>query len=164
MTASGNCVVINSIHSPRYHRDSVLASGTAFLLVVRTAAEFFTGGVVSAGIVLLTLFLIILLVHFLQHVFDLLFQSCHRSLPFRFLAVLILVPCPELLLLLLGEEAVDLWGYHMFSTLKFFGSFAPFPFWSDFSPPLFNPEIFRSLLFSRVARFSTVVDKNCWLS
>jgi hypothetical protein len=51
-------------------------------------------------------------------------------------------------------------GYHLFSSLKFFGNFFSF-----FDPPpslLEMPEIFPYLLFSSVARFSTVVERYWW--
>ena len=162
-------VVVYSTHSPRYHGDGAFASGTVLLrspVLYAPRPNFFrrrrrhsncrrphrslsdhsfSSSCPSAHL-------------------HLSFQSQHQSLPFGFLAVLICTPCPELFLLLLAEETINLWGYHLFSSLKFFGSFAPFDFVSDLSLPLFNPEMFRSLLFSRVARFSTVVDKYCWHS
>jgi hypothetical protein len=73
------------------------------------ALSFLAFFLVCARIVLLlALILVLLFVYFLEPYFDLLLERCNRSLPFRFLTFLTLAPGPEMVLLLLGEELIDL--------------------------------------------------------
>ena len=98
------------------------------LLSVRPASEILSDSVVGVRTVLLfAIVLILLLVFFLEHFFDLLLQSHHRSLPFRLLANLILAPGPELVMLLLGEESINLWGVPLFLQLEVLWKFPSFP-------------------------------------
>ena len=109
-----NRVVISSIHSHGYHCDGAFASGSVLLrpfLAVCPAVELFSGGVVGTRIIIIFIALlpITLFLHLiLQHIFNLLLQSRHQSLPFGFLALFVFIPCPELFLLFLAEEMINL--------------------------------------------------------
>jgi hypothetical protein len=128
-------VLVYSIHSPRYyHRDGAFTSSTVLLwplLAVCPAAELFFGGVIGIRIVvvLTALFPITLFLHLvLQYIFNLLLQSRHRSLPFGFLVVLIFTPCPELFLLLLAEETINVRGIPFILKLEVLWELPPLDF------------------------------------
>ena len=128
------------------------------LLLVCAASEFFSGCVICTrfAIIIITSPFILLFLFILELILDLFLECRHRSLPLFF------APFAKLSLLLWLRRRKIFGGYHLFSNLKPFGSF-PAVFLPDLlSPPLFTPEMFLSLLFSRVARFSTAVERYCW--